>query len=89
MTNYVKVLQIKYFGEQWSITGNDYKTLEWYGTSTKPTQPILDSLWAEVQVKAKLEADAKLKAEEACDRKRQEVLDRLGITAEELKTILT
>ena len=38
---------------------------------------------------AKLEAEAKLKAEEARDRKRQEVLDRLGITAEELKTILS
>ena len=31
----------------------------------------------------------KEKAEEAKDRKRQEVLDRLGITAEELKTILS
>ena len=29
------------------------------------------------------------KAEESRDRKRQEVLDRLGITAEELKTILS
>lgn len=39
--------------------------------------------------KAKLEAEAKIKAEEARNRKRQEVLDRLGITAEELKTILS
>ena len=31
----------------------------------------------------------KEKAKEARDRKRQEVLDRLGITAEELKTILS
>ena len=38
---------------------------------------------------AKLETDARVKAEEARDRKRQEVLDRLGITAEELKTILS
>lgn len=35
------------------------------------------------------ESEAKIKAEEAQDRKRQEVLDRLGITAEELKTILS
>ena len=35
----------------------------------------------------KLAADD-AKAEDARDRKRQEVLDRLGITAEELKTIL-
>ena len=38
---------------------------------------------------AKLEAEAKAKAEDVRDRKRQEVLDRLGITAEELKTILS
>ena len=38
---------------------------------------------------AKIEAEAVAKAEEARDRKRQEVLDRLGITAEELKTILS
>ena len=38
---------------------------------------------------AKLEAEAKAEAEDARDRKRQEVLDRLGITAEELKTILS
>lgn len=37
----------------------------------------------------KLQTEAKLKAEEAHDRKRREVLDRLGITAEELKTILS
>ena len=29
------------------------------------------------------------KAQEVFDRKRQEILDRLGITAEELKTILS
>ena len=38
---------------------------------------------------SKLQAEARVKAEEARDRKRQEVLDRLGITAEELKTILS
>jgi len=38
---------------------------------------------------AKIEDQAVAKAEEARDRKRQEVLDRLGITAEELKTIFS
>ena len=38
---------------------------------------------------AKLQAEAKVKAQDAQDRKRQEVLARLGITAEELKTILS
>ena len=41
------------------------------------------------KLKADQEAEAKVKEEEARDRKRREVLDRLGITAEELKTILS
>ncbi len=38
---------------------------------------------------AKLEAEAKAKAAEARDRKRREVLDRLGITADEAKLLLS
>ena len=41
------------------------------------------------KAEAEKAASDKAKAEEAKDRKRQEVLDRLGITAEELKTILS
>ena len=45
--------------------------------------------WETDQAQRVKAAEAKAKAEESRDRKRQEVLDRLGITAEELKTILT
>ena len=48
MTNYVQVLQANYAGTQWSISANDYATLEWYSASTKPTQAELDSAWPTV-----------------------------------------
>ena len=48
MTNYVAVLQANYAGAEWSISGNDYATLEWYSTTTKPTQAELDAAWPTV-----------------------------------------
>jgi hypothetical protein len=48
MTNYVEVLQTNYVGAEWSISANDYATLEWYSASTKPTQAELDTAWPTV-----------------------------------------
>ncbi len=48
MTNYVEVLQTNYPGAEWSISANDYDTLEWYSASTKPTQAELDAAWPTV-----------------------------------------
>lgn len=48
MTNYVAVLETNYAGAEWSITGNDYDTLDWYSTSTKPTRAELDAQWPQV-----------------------------------------
>jgi hypothetical protein len=48
MTDYVAVLQTNYVGSQWWISGNDYDTLDWYSTSTKPTQAELDAQWPQV-----------------------------------------
>jgi hypothetical protein len=48
MTNYAAVLNTNYVGAEWSIAGNDYDTLEWYSTSTKPTQAELDAQWPAV-----------------------------------------
>ena len=48
MTNYVEVLQTNYVGAEWSISANDYDTLEWYSASTKPTQAELDAAWPTV-----------------------------------------
>jgi hypothetical protein len=48
MTDYAAVLVANYAGTEWSISGNDYDTLDWYSTSTKPTQATLDAAWPQV-----------------------------------------
>ena len=44
--------------------------------------------WEKDQAQTKKDAAAKIKADQAIQEKRQIILDRLGITADELKTIL-
>ena len=48
MTNYAQVLSANYAGTEWSITGNDYDTLDWYSDTPKPTQAELDAQWPAV-----------------------------------------
>ena len=48
MTDYAAVLTANYPGAQWSLTGNDYDTLEWYEDTPKPTQADLDAAWPQV-----------------------------------------
>ncbi len=82
MTDYAYVLTKKYPNSVWELSGNEYENLIWKSNDRKPTKKELDDLASIVKAE-------QVKAEEARDRKRQEVLDRLGITAEELKTILS
>jgi hypothetical protein len=49
MTDYTAVLTANYVGAQWSLNDNDYATLEWYGSTPKPTQAELDAQWPQVQ----------------------------------------
>jgi hypothetical protein len=48
MTDYAAVLTANYPGSQWSITGNDYDSLEWYDDTPKPSQADLDAAWPTV-----------------------------------------
>ena len=48
MTNYVAVLQANYPGTEWSISDNDYDTLQWFSDTPKPTQAELDAQWPAV-----------------------------------------
>ena len=82
MTDYAYVLTKKYPSSVWELSGDEYENIIWKSNDPKPTQKQLDDLAPIVKAE-------EVKAEEARDRKRQEVLDRLGITAEELKTILS
>jgi hypothetical protein len=49
MIDYSLILTVNYLGTQWSITDEDYSTLQWYGDTPKPTQAELDALWPATQ----------------------------------------
>ena len=82
MTDYAVILSRRYAGKEWWIAGNDYATLEWLSDGTKPSKATLDGLWASVQQEIADEATAKATAKQA-------VLDRLGITDEEARMLLS
>jgi hypothetical protein len=81
MTDYATILTRRYAGKEWWIAGNDYATLEWFSGIEKPSQETLDSLWASVQQEITDEATTKAAA-------RQTVLDKLGLTADEVAALL-
>jgi hypothetical protein len=49
MTDYAAVLVANYPGAQWSLSDNDYDTLEWYDDTPKPSQADLDAAWPTVE----------------------------------------
>ena len=81
MTDYAAVLTRRYAGKEWWIADNDYATLEWLSDTAKPSKATLDGLWASVQQEIIDEPAAKLAA-------RQAVLDKLGLTADEVTALL-
>ena len=82
MIDYAIILDRKYKGKgQWSITDNDYNQFIWQSNEPKPTKKELDDLWIQVESDIKAEAEAKATAKAA-------ILNRIGLTADELKTIL-
>jgi len=48
VTDYAAVLTANYPGAQWSLSGNDYDTLDWLDDTPKPTQAELDAAWPQV-----------------------------------------
>lgn len=52
MTNYSEILMYNFPGTKWSITGNDYETLEWgeNNSAPKPTRAELDDLYAQTDL---------------------------------------
>jgi hypothetical protein len=81
MIDYATILTRKYFGSEWTLIDNDYARLDWKSESKKPTKKELDDLWKLVQDEIENE-----KAEKIANR--QAILDRIGLTSDELKTIL-
>lgn len=81
MTDYATVLTRRYVNDQWILDGDDYAGLTWLSDTPKPTKAKLDGLWAEVQQEIADEQAAKAAA-------RQAVLDKLGLTADEVAALL-
>ena len=81
MIDYTLILSRKYAGQEWILDGDDYSGLTWLSDTAKPTKTTLDNLWATVQAEIAAEAEAKAAAKAA-------ILDRIGLTVDELKLIL-
>lgn len=81
MTNYALILTRKYPNSVWELSDNDYENIVWKSDDKKPTKKELDDLVSIVKKELETEKELELKA-------RQTILDRLGITADELQTLL-
>lgn len=49
MTDYAAVLTANYPDAEWTLNGDTYDGLEWYGPGSKPTKKKLDDAWPAVQ----------------------------------------
>ena len=81
MTDYSYVLSKKYPNSLWELSGDEYENLIWKSDDTKPTQKQLDDL-APIVKAEQAKADANKQAA------RQAVLNKLGLTADEVTALL-
>jgi hypothetical protein len=81
MIDYTTILNRKYLGQEWILNGDDYSGLTWLSDTSKPTKATLDNLWNTVKAEIAAETEAKETAKAA-------ILDRIGLTVDELKLIL-
>ena len=82
MIDYSAILTRRYAVKEWTLVGNEYTGLTWISDTAKPTKATLDGLWASVQQEIVDEVTAKAAAKAA-------LLDKLGITAEEARMLLS
>jgi len=80
--DYAFILSTHFGDDQWTLNGDEYDGLTWLSDSPKPTQAELDALWPATVQAAKDKADT-------AAANRQAILDRLGITAEEAKLLIS
>ena len=81
MIDYAAVLSANYPNAQWSLSGNDYDTLDWYDDTPKPSQAELDAAWPAVQ-------QARIDAQVAKQATKQSAIDKLaalGLTVDEIR----
>jgi hypothetical protein len=79
---YSQILTELYAGSEWSISNENYDELVWLSDSAKPTKSELDGKWQAAQQATKTKLD-----QAAADK--AALLARLGITADEVKLLLS
>jgi hypothetical protein len=80
--DYAKCLVFLNSTAEWSLNANDYSSLEWLSEDPKPTEEEIIAAWPA----AKAAYEAKMAAREAS---KQAILDRIGLSAEEVKILLS
>jgi len=82
MNDLVKAIRLLRPTAQFSFTDNDYSTIKWDDLEGQaPTQKEIDEALKQIIANQKVEAETK-------EASKQAILDRIGLTADELKTIL-
>ena len=82
MIDYAAILSRRYAGKEWTLDGDEYAGLRWISDTAKPSKATLDGLWESVQQEIADEATDKADA-------RQAVLAKLGLTADEVASLLS
>ncbi len=75
------ILNTKFKGSCWTLDGDDYSGLTWLSDTPKPSKKTLEDFWPIVVAEIEAEAQAKIN-------KKNELLTRLGLTQEEMATLL-
>ena len=81
MIDYAAILTAKYPLDEWILDGTEYEGLTWLSDSPQPNKTTLDDLWATVQAEAQTVKEAK-------ELQRLVVLEKLGLSEEELRILL-
>lgn len=82
MIDYSYILSKKFRNDEWTLNGDDYANLVWLSDSPKPTQNELDALWQVVLAEDETE-------KENVENRKKTLLDKLGITQEEARLLLS
>lgn len=82
VVDYPTILMYCYRGRQWSIYGNDYENISWHDDGAVPTKEEMDSRWEEAIALVNEE-------QENASAAKQALLERLGITADEARLLLS
>ena len=80
---YSTVLTYLYSGQEWSLSDENYDTLNWFSDTPKPTKDKLDSQVKKVEEIIEAEKQSKIDAKAAAEAK----LTALGLTSDDLKAL--